>query len=127
MAEKRGLELHENIQNDLTGTVVISYAAVMLCGDLQNMKAQDLTITADELILASVAYEQIGYTGSINLIANTLSIIGENKISMSTPNDVETYHSMQTLNLTVSELLQLSLQGKLSLSSVGSSYEEKAK
>lgn len=113
----------QNLPTPITKDVMIITAkTVVLCGKLETLKYEFLTIQADELILDSVDFTQVGSTGSSTLNANKLVLMGSSKITTKGINSSMTLVLTPSLEFNVMKEISSNNDGKLLIMSSGSDY-----
>lgn len=126
-SKERELEI-QNLPAPITKDVMIVTAkTVVLCGKLENLKYEFLTVQADELILDSVDFTQIGLTGSSTFNSNKLVLMGSSKITTKGINSSMTLALTPSLELNVMKEISSNEDGKLLIMSSGSDYVAESK
>ena len=121
-AKERQLEI-QNLPAPITKDVMILNAkTVVLCGNLENLKYEFLTVQSDELILDSADFTQVGMIGSTTFNTNKLVLLGSNKIATQGTISSVAMDLAPALELNVMKEISSNEDGKLLIMSTGSLY-----
>jgi hypothetical protein len=103
----------------------IMASKVILCGKFEIQKRLHV-IFADEVVLRDLDMSRKGVEGAILIYSNTMTLMGQNKIS-TIGGDVEESTTSLSPNITLMALKNLAGEGTLELNSTGASYSKSEK
>jgi len=107
--------------------LTVSAKLVVLCGQLENLKFDFVTVQADELVMDSVDFTKTGWLGKTTFSANKLHLMGANKITAKGIDSSMILAPVHTIELNVMKELSSSNDGTLSVQSYGANYKAETK
>lgn len=126
-AKERSLEVQKMPEPLFKDRMTLYAKTLVLCGRLDELKYQYITLNSDELILNDVAYTKVGMMGWINLNTNKLLLLGSNKIEAKGLDSSPALSLTPSISLNVVKEISSDESGKLLLKSTGSNYKEESK
>lgn len=126
-AKERQLEIQNLLAPTTKDVMIVTAKTIVLCGKLETLKYQYLTVQADELILDSVDFTQIGLIGSSTFNSNKLVLMGSNKITTKGINSSMTLALTPSLEFNALKEISSNDDGKLLIMSAGSDYVAETK
>lgn len=127
IAKERSLEVQKVPAPIAKDLIVVQAKTVLLCGNLDDLKYQYVTVSADELILNGVDYTQTGFIGWTNLNTNKLVLVGSNSIQTKGVDTSMVVAISPSIELKVAKEISSDEDGKLLIIATGSNYKADAK
>lgn len=122
-AEQNALVVSEASAPLAENVMFISAKAVLLCGKVEALQYDFLTIDADELLLDRVDLAHFALSGSIKISTNKLLLSGSNVISTRGLDTAFPLSLVSSIELNVLQEISSNEDGKLLLKSTGASYK----
>ena len=125
LAKKRSLDIQETLPSAKDQKITLRARTVVLCGSISDLHATYLSVEADELILNSADFLQIGMGGSISFVTNKLFLFGSNTITTQGSEADVIFFSAPSITLQAAQQLISDDNARLLIVSKGSSYADK--